>query len=165
MSRRSSSVIALVFLAGCSQATLPYKPEAQPKGAKVAAAYQMLADRLKIEIDTDHRRLEDLFIVRADGTAVRAQTIENAPVVTGPGPTVGIGIGGASIGRGGGVAGRPIRMQVTAAHAGRLHLEDDLAGTGRGIGKLLDLELTIAEEHDAAHGGPPWRLDLITVRL
>src|SRR2546421_8964155 len=103
MSRRSSSVIALVFLAGCSQATLPYKPEAQPKGARVAAAYQMLADRLKIEIDTDHRRLEDLFIVRADGTAVRAQTIENAPVVTGPGPTVGIGIGGASIGRGGGI--------------------------------------------------------------
>ncbi|PYM81243.1 MAG: hypothetical protein DME13_20840 [Candidatus Rokuibacteriota bacterium] len=50
MSRRSSIVIALVFLAGCSQATLPYKPEAQPKGAKVAAAYQMLADRLKIGI-------------------------------------------------------------------------------------------------------------------
>src|SRR5437660_11349087 len=101
MSRRSSSVIALVFLAGCSQATLPYKPEAQPKGAKVAAAYQMLADRLKIEIDTDHRRLEDIFIVRADGTAVRAQTIENAPIDTAPGPTARTGTGGRSIGRGG----------------------------------------------------------------
>src|SRR5438309_554084 len=33
MSRRSSIVIALVFLAGCSQATLPYRPEEQPKGA------------------------------------------------------------------------------------------------------------------------------------
>src|SRR5256885_17063829 len=103
MSRRPSMVIALVFLAGCSQATLPYKPEQQPKGAKVSAAYQMLADRLKVEIDTDHRRLEDIFIVRADGTAVRAQSIENAPVVTGPGPTIGIGIGGASIGRGVGI--------------------------------------------------------------
>src|SRR5437660_12077102 len=100
MSRRSSIVIALVFLAGCSQATLPYKPEEQPKGAKVSAAYQMLADRLKTEIDTDHRRLEDIFIVRADGTAVRAQTIEKAPIVTDPGPTVGYRIGCVSICRG-----------------------------------------------------------------
>jgi len=142
MSRRSSSVIALVFLAGCSQATLPYKPEAQPKGAKVAAAYQMLADRLKIEIDTDHRRLEDLFIVRADGTAVRAQTIENAPVVTGPGPTVGIGIGGASIGRGGGI------------------------GTGVGVGVPVGEGPSRIEGHTFATfplaqvGPPPWRLHL-----
>src|SRR5258708_30647027 len=63
----------------------------------------MLADRMEVERYTDHRRLEDIFIVRANGTAVRAQTIENAPIVTGPGPTVGIGIGGASIGRGGGI--------------------------------------------------------------
>ena len=142
MSRRSSSVIALVFLAGCSQATLPYKPEAQPKGAKVAAAYQMLADRLKIEIDTDHRRLEDLFIVRADGTAVRAQTIENAPIVTGPGPTVGIGIGGASIGRGGGI------------------------GTGVGVGVPVGEGPSRIEGHTFATfpldqvGPPPWRLHL-----
>jgi hypothetical protein len=100
MTRPSLIVVALVVLAGCAQASLPYKPEQQPDGAKVSAAYQMLADRLRIEIDTDHRRLEDIWIVRADGTAVRAQTIENAPVVTGPGPAVGIGVGGASIGRG-----------------------------------------------------------------
>ena len=142
MSRRSSIVIALVFLAGCSQATLPYKPEAQPKGAKVAAAYQMLADRLKIEIDTDHRRLEDLFIVRADGMAVRAQTIENAPIVTGPGPTVGIGIGGASIGRGGGI------------------------GTGVGVGVPVGEGPSRIEGHTFATfpldqvGPPPWRLHL-----
>jgi len=100
MTRRSLTLMALVALAGCAQATLPYKPEQQPDGARVSAAYQMLADRLRIEIDTDHRRLEDIWILRPDGTAVRAQTIENAPVVTGPGPTVGIGVGGASIGRG-----------------------------------------------------------------
>jgi hypothetical protein len=135
-------VIALVFLAGCSQATLPYKPEEQPKGAKVSAAYQMLADRLKIEIDTDHRRLEDVFIVRTDGTAVRAQTIENAPIVTGPGPTVGIGIGGASIGRGGGI------------------------GTGVGVGVPVGEGPSRIEGHTFAAfpldqvGPPPWRLHL-----
>jgi len=142
MSRHPSIVIALVFLAGCSQATLPYKPEEQPKGAKVSAAYQMLADRLKIEIDTDHRRLEDVFIVRADGTAVRAQAIENAPVVTGPGPTVGIGIGGASIGRGGGI------------------------GTGVGVGVPVGEGPSRIEGHTFATfpldqaGPPPWRLHL-----
>jgi hypothetical protein len=93
----------LVVVAGCSRATLPYKPESQPRGAKIAAGYQLLADRLRVEIDTDHRRLEDIWILRSDGNAVRAQSIENAPMVTGPGPTIGIGIGGASIGRGGAI--------------------------------------------------------------
>src|SRR5439155_262153 len=93
----------VVMLAGCARATLPYKPEQQPAGAKISAGYQMLADRLRIEIDTDHRRLEDIWIVRSDGNAVRAQSIENAPVVTGPGPTIGVGVGGASIGRGVGI--------------------------------------------------------------
>jgi len=100
MNRHSLLVIALVLLAGCSRAMLPYTPDVQPAGAKISAGYQMLADRLRVEIDTDHRRLEDIWIVRSDGNAVRAQSIENAPTVTGPGPTVGIGVGGASIGRG-----------------------------------------------------------------
>jgi hypothetical protein len=100
MTRCWPSVIALVALTACSHPMLPYTPEHQPEGAKISAAYQMLANRLRIELDTDHRRLEDIWIVRSDGNAIRAQTIENAPTVTGPGPTIGIGIGGASIGRG-----------------------------------------------------------------
>src|SRR5213594_4692277 len=103
MNRYGTMLMALVVLAGCAHATLPYKPEQQPDGAKISAGYQMLADRLRIEIDTDHRRLEDIWIVRSDGNAVRAQSIENAPVVAGPGPTIGVGIGGASIGRGVGI--------------------------------------------------------------
>lgn len=91
----------MVLLVGCSRATLPYTPEPQPRGATIAAGYQLLADRLRVEIDSDHRRLEDVWVLRSDGTAVRAQSIENPPLVTGPGPTIGIGVGGASIGRGG----------------------------------------------------------------
>jgi hypothetical protein len=75
----------------------------QPEGARVSAGYQILADRLRIEIDTDHRRLEDVWIAKADGTAVRAQAIENAPTVTGPGPTIGVGVGGGTWGGGGGI--------------------------------------------------------------
>jgi hypothetical protein len=53
---------------------------------------------------------------------------------------------------GGGVARRSIWMQVAAAHARSLHLENDLARAGRGIGEVLELELAVAEENDAAHG-------------
>jgi hypothetical protein len=99
MNRHWSVASALLVLTGCSHATLPDTPERQPEGVKISAGYQLLADRLRIEIDTDHRRLEDIWIVRSDGNAIRAQAIENAPTVTGPGPTIGIGMGGASIGR------------------------------------------------------------------
>jgi len=140
MKRRLSTLIVLVLLAGCSRAMLPYKPEPQPDGAKISAGYQLLADRLRIEIDTDHRRLEDVWILRSDGTAVRAQSIENAPVVTGPGPTIGVGIGGASIGRGGAI------------------------GTGVGVGVPVGEGPSRIEGSTFATfpldqvGPPPWRL-------
>jgi len=130
----------VVMLAGCARAMLPYKPEQQPVGAKISAGYQMLADRLRIEIDTDHRRLEDIWIVRSDGNAVRAQSIENAPVVTGPGPTIGVGVGGASIGRGVGI------------------------GTGVGVGVPVGEGPSRIEGSTFATfpldqvGPPPWRL-------
>ena len=100
---KSLLVLALLLLAGCAHSSLPYKPEVQPEGARISAGYQILASRLRIEIDTDHRRLEDIWILKPDGTAVRAQTIENAPTVTGPGPTIGVGVGGGSWGGRGGI--------------------------------------------------------------
>ena len=96
-------IAALLVLAGCAHRSLPYKPDVQPDGARVSAGYQILADRLRVEIDTDHRRLEDIFIVKPDGTAVRAQTIDNAPIVTGPPPSVSVGVGGGSWGGRGGI--------------------------------------------------------------
>src|SRR2546426_6366327 len=142
MNRYGTMLMALVVLAGCARATVPYKPEPQPDGAKISAGYQMLADRLRIEIDTDHRRLEDIWIVRSDGNAVRAQSIENAPVVTGPGPTIGVGVGGASIGRGVGI------------------------GTGVGVGVPVGEGPSRIEGSTFATfpldqvGPPPWRLHL-----
>jgi hypothetical protein len=93
----------MLALAGCAHSSLPYTPAVQPEGARVSAGYQILADRLRVEIDTDHRRLEDIWIAKPDGTAVRAQTIENAPTVTGPGATIGVGVGGGTWGGRGGI--------------------------------------------------------------
>src|ERR1051325_10850464 len=50
------SVLLLALLAGCSHATLPYKPDPQPRGARVSAAYQVVADRLRVELDTGGKR-------------------------------------------------------------------------------------------------------------
>ena len=86
-------VAAFAAVAGCAHATLPYTPDTQPDGARVSAAYQILADRLRIEIDTARRRVEDVWIHKPDGTALRALAIDNAPVVTGPPPTIGVGVG------------------------------------------------------------------------
>jgi hypothetical protein len=102
MNRFVLIVAALVATTGCAGATLPYKPERQPSGARVSAAYQVLGDRLRIEIATDGRRLEEATIVRADGSSVRAQAIEVAPSVTASSP-VSIGIGGGTFGGGVGV--------------------------------------------------------------
>ena len=102
---KSLALAAVVLsLVGCASRSLPYKPDVQPRGATISAGYQILADRLRLEIETDHRRLEDIWIAKPDGTAIRAQTIDNAPTVVGPPPSVGVGVGGGGYG-GGGVFG------------------------------------------------------------
>ena len=94
-------------LAACSSSSsgLPYKPEVQPPGATVSAAYTIVGDRLRVEIDGSGRRLERAQIVKADGTLFEAQTIEYTPVAGGGGSPVSIGFGIGSFGSmGGGVS-------------------------------------------------------------
>jgi hypothetical protein len=142
MKRPLACLLALIMLAGCSRATLPYTPEPQPSGAKVSAGYQMLANQLRIEVDTDERRIEDIWIVRSDGTAIRAQSIENPPLVTSPGPTIGVGVGGVSIGRGGGF-GTSVGVGVPVGE-GPTHMAGNTVAT-------FPLDQV---------GPPPWRLHL-----
>ncbi len=104
---------ALGTLAGCSRATLPYKPEIQPAGATVSGAYMLLADRLRIEIDTDGNRLEEVKILRPDGSPLYPQTIEHAPTVVSGGSAVSFGFGGGSWGgHGGGGMGVGVGVPV-----------------------------------------------------
>lgn len=134
--------VAVLSVMGCASRSLPYKPAVQPKGATISAGYQILADRLRVEIDTDHRRLEDIWIVKPDGTAVRAQTIDNAPTVVGPPPGVSIGVGGGSWGGHGGIG----------------------VGTGVGVGFPVGSGTPRIEGPTFASfpleqvGPPPWRM-------
>ena len=65
-----------IALTGCSTTTLPFKPVSQPAGVYLSADYVLLADRLRVEVDTGGYRLEDTQIVRSDNAVVRPQTIE-----------------------------------------------------------------------------------------
>jgi hypothetical protein len=107
------AMISMVAVAGCSSSTpaptptssnLPYKPDVPVAGAPISAAYTVVSDRLRVEIDTGGRRLERAQIVKADGGGVDAQTIEyTAPAAGGSwGSPVGISIGVGTFGRTGG---------------------------------------------------------------
>ena len=91
-------VVLTLALSGCSAASLPYKPESPPPGPAISADYTLLADRLRVELQTGGYRLEDAQIVKADGGAVRAQTIEQPPPGGGSSVGLGLGMGSTSIG-------------------------------------------------------------------
>jgi hypothetical protein len=96
---------AVIAVAGCADKSLPYKPAQQPPGATISAAYQIVGDRLQVEIDTDGYRLEETKILQPDG-ALQPQTIEHVVLPSGgSGVSIGIGVGGGSWGGGSGVGG------------------------------------------------------------
>ena len=135
-----SLVLVVVVLAGCSHATLPYKPDPQPRGARVSAAYEVVGDRLRIEIDTSGQRLEQAWLLKPGGSSLAPDAVDNAPVVTGPPPSISVGVGGASVGRGVGV------------------------GTGVGVGFPIGTGPSRTQGNTivwfplAAAGPPPWQL-------
>jgi len=133
-------VLALVLLAGCSHTMLPYRPEAQPRGARISADYQVVGDRLRIELDTSGRRLEQAWIIRPGGASVAPDGVDLPPVVTGPPSSISIGVGGASYGRGIGV-GSGVGLEVPIG-SGPTRVEGN----------------TIVWFRRAAAGPAPWQL-------
>jgi hypothetical protein len=117
-------VASLSAFAACASTTLPYKPEQQPSGARVSAAYQVVGDRLRIQIDTDGLRLEEAKLLRPDGNELHPQTIEHAPLAYGgyPGGVgVGVGVGGGGWGRRSGVGvGTGVGVSVPVGGSSRV---------------------------------------------
>jgi hypothetical protein len=137
---RRALVLAVLVLAGCSHAALPYKPDPQPRGAKLSAAYTVVGDRLGIELDTSGHPLEQAWIIKPDGTSVAAQSVDMPPLVTRPGPSISIGVGGASYGHGVGVGsgvgvGVPVGSDSTRM-AGNTTVWFPLASAGKAPWRL-----------------------------
>jgi hypothetical protein len=133
-------VAGLLALGGCARATLPYRPEPQPPGARVSAAYRIVGERLGIELDTGGRPLEQAWIVNPDGTALAPEAVETPPVVPRPSPSVGVGVGGGTWGgRGGFGTGVSVGIPVGS-------------GATRVAGN------TLVWFPLAPAGPPPWRL-------
>src|SRR6266568_1886706 len=91
MVHRALLVVALIVLVGCSRATLPYKPEPQPQGARISAGYQSVGDRIRIEINTGGRPLEQVWILKPDGSSLGPQDVEAPAVAANAGPSISFG--------------------------------------------------------------------------
>ena len=133
-------------LAACSSSSpgLPYKPEVQPPGATVSAAFTIVSDRLRVEIDGRGRRVERAQIVKADGTLLEAQTIEYTPVAGGGGSPVSIGFGIGSFGSMGGGVSTAVGVST--------------GGVVGGGGSSSEVGSSIASFPLAPAGPSPWRV-------
>jgi hypothetical protein len=135
------TMLSIASLAGCASPGLRYKPEPPGVAASISADYTVLADHVRVEIDTRGARLEDVQILKPDGSAIRPQTIEYPAFRSNSGVSFGIGVGGGGY-RGGGVA----------------------VGTGVGVGTTVPVGEARADGNTVAYfplnqlGPAPWRL-------
>lgn len=132
MLRLASLGVLLVMLGGCNAYNLRYEARPQPRGGNVFADFTPLQGAVGFPIDTDGRRLEEVYVRRGDGTMVRPVNIvypgfgKSAAIGTG----IGFGHGGLGVGTGIGIPVGPERAQG----------------------------LTTVTFEEAALGPPPWEL-------
>lgn len=140
---RVAAMLLAVTLGACAStsSSLPYQPAVQPAGATLSAAYTIVADRLRVEIDGGGRRLERAQIVRPDGAVLEAQTIEYTAPRGGGGSPIGIGFGIGSFGSLGGGVSTGVGVS-----------------TGTTVGGGSGSVTTIASFPLAQAGSRPWRV-------
>jgi hypothetical protein len=126
-------VLSLIVLGGCQNSfKLRYAAIPQPKGAELYADYTQLQEAVIFQVDTDGKRLEDIYIQTAEGAAARPVVVNNAPFHQSA--VLGTGIGGGARHVGGGV------------------------GLGFPVGPKEAHGLSTARFQMRAIGAPPWTL-------
>jgi hypothetical protein len=121
-----------VLPGGCNSYNLRYEARPQPRGANLFADYQLLQDAVGVSVDTDGRRLEDIFLKKTDGAIVRPMNIAYPAFgrVVSVGPGIGVGVGPVGIG----------------------------TGIAYPVGPLRARGLTSATFSQTAAGPPPWEV-------
>jgi len=113
MSTTRFLMILALALSACANPTFRYRPEPPLADSWISADYMIMADRLRVEIDTGGYRLLDAQILKSDGAAVRPQTVEQPPAGSGSSVGFGFGVGGTNYGRGGAVGvGTGVGMEI-----------------------------------------------------
>jgi len=126
--------LLLPLLTACNTYHLRYPADPQPKGVHLYADFSYLHDTIGVSVDTDGRRLEEIYIQKPDGTTVLPLTIAYPPFGKTASVGVGVGVGSWPVGVGTGVS-TPV-------------------GPDRALGP------TTATFPTAALGPPPWQLHL-----
>ena len=120
----------LATLFGCNSYKLRYEAKPQPSGRHLFADYTMLQDSLGIYVDTDGKRLEEIFIRKPDGSVVRPVRIDYPAF--GRAASIGPGIGVGPVG----------------------------VGIGFPIGPKRAAGLTTATFAETSAGQPPWEVHI-----
>ena len=84
-------VAAALLLGACNTYNLKYQPAVQPSGLNLYADFVPLQDSVAVVIDTDGRRLEEIYVKKSDGTQVRPMNISYPASYRSS--SVGLGIG------------------------------------------------------------------------
>jgi len=124
-------MLTVFALGGCNSYDLRYQAIPQPKNLHIYADYTLLQDAVGVSVDTDGKRLEEIYIRKGE-EQVRPINIAHAGYYQSA--ALGTGIGGFGNHVGGGV------------------------GLGIPIGPRRAHGLTSATFSQAAIGPPPWEL-------
>jgi hypothetical protein len=138
-------VLLLALALGACATSPRFTPAEQPAGVRLAADYTIAGNTLRVWIESEGYRVEDVLILRPDGAVVRPLAIEPTSPGPGSGLSIGLGVGG-SIGSGGGVS---VGSGV---------------GVGSGIGGGRPSHAVAVFPLDQA-GPPPWSLHVKVVGI
>ncbi|HVS70617.1 MAG TPA: hypothetical protein VHQ47_05115 [Phycisphaerae bacterium] len=130
--RPAAALLAALLLGGCNSYSLRYRAQPQPKYHHVYADFTPLQDAVGFSIDTDGRRLEEVYVKKGDGTVVHPVSIAYPGFGRNGALFPGIGVGGGHV-----VGG---------------------IGVGIPIGPKRAEGLTTATFEQSAVGAPPWEL-------
>src|SRR5689334_2840075 len=104
MRKRALVLVAALLFGACNTYNLKYKPDPQPSGANLFADFVTLQDSVAVVIDTDGRRLEEIYVKKPDGTIVRPLNISYPATYRSSAVGIGFGYGaGSHVGVGTGV--------------------------------------------------------------
>jgi hypothetical protein len=93
-------MMTMTLLAGCNSYKLRYKAEPQPTNRHLYADFTRLQDSVGIYVDTDGRRLEEIYVRKPDGTIVRPVRIDYPGFGRSASVGPGIGVGPVGVGVG-----------------------------------------------------------------